>query len=186
MFDCSCGITPTRADICFTAALRSVLAGCYTQVPHRSTLYRQNPPSLRPFPQIFPGTIYFIFFCTRMCIDGISATGVFSPNDLRPKTYISLDILVPVDRSDDGENKREVVCFGGMASHIRCLRNPRLHVPISFFFIYPDHTIHTFRFPSLPYCSKNLAICPLTPLKPAKQHCTPNTPHTLSTLCTKE
>ena len=100
MFDCSCGITPTRADICFTAALRSVLAGCYTQVPHRSTLYRQNPPSLRPFPQIFPGTIYFIFFCTRMCIDGISATGVFSPNDLRPKTYISLDILVPVDRSD--------------------------------------------------------------------------------------
>ena len=26
------------ADTCFTAVLRSVLAGCYTQVPHRSTL----------------------------------------------------------------------------------------------------------------------------------------------------
>ena len=29
------------ADTCFTAALGSVLAGCYTQVPHRTPLYRQ-------------------------------------------------------------------------------------------------------------------------------------------------
>ena len=28
------------ADACFTVALGSVLAGCYTQVPHRSTLYQ--------------------------------------------------------------------------------------------------------------------------------------------------
>ena len=29
------------ADTCFTVALGSVLAGCDTQVPHRSTLYQQ-------------------------------------------------------------------------------------------------------------------------------------------------
>ena len=28
------------ADTCSTVALGSVLAGCYTQVPHRSTLYQ--------------------------------------------------------------------------------------------------------------------------------------------------
>ena len=41
LLNCSCGITHTHADICFTVALGSVLAGCYTQVPHRSTLYQQ-------------------------------------------------------------------------------------------------------------------------------------------------
>ena len=30
------------ADTCFTVALGSVLAGCYTQVPQRSTLYQQS------------------------------------------------------------------------------------------------------------------------------------------------
>ena len=30
------------ADTCFTVALGSVLAGCYTQVPHRSTLYQHH------------------------------------------------------------------------------------------------------------------------------------------------
>ena len=36
------------ADTCFTVALGSVLAGCYTQVPHRSTLYRHGPPLFAP------------------------------------------------------------------------------------------------------------------------------------------
>ena len=32
------------ADTCFTVTLGSVLAGCYTRVPHRSTLYQQVAP----------------------------------------------------------------------------------------------------------------------------------------------
>ena len=32
------------ADTCFTAARGSVLAGCYTQVPHRSTLHQHKTP----------------------------------------------------------------------------------------------------------------------------------------------
>ena len=47
LLNCSCGITPTHADICFinSVALGSVLAACYTQVPHRSTLYQHSSAS---------------------------------------------------------------------------------------------------------------------------------------------
>ena len=42
------------ADTCFTVALGSVLAGCYTQVPHRSTLYQHPRPSQdTPFDRLY-------------------------------------------------------------------------------------------------------------------------------------
>ena len=42
MLNSGCGITRTHADICFIVALGSILAGCYTQVPHRSTLHQDG------------------------------------------------------------------------------------------------------------------------------------------------
>ena len=38
-------VSPTPAHTCFTLALGSVHAGCYTQDPHRSTIYKQSSPN---------------------------------------------------------------------------------------------------------------------------------------------
>ena len=54
LLNCSCGITHTHADICFTVALGSVLAGCYTQVPHRSTFYQHREWASHKQPQGIP------------------------------------------------------------------------------------------------------------------------------------
>ena len=51
------------ADTCFTVALGSVLAGCYTQVPHRSTLYQQvTSTRVTRGPQV-----YFIYSLLVLC-----------------------------------------------------------------------------------------------------------------------
>ena len=41
LLNCRCGITHAHADICFTVAPGSVLAGCYTHVPHRPPFFQQ-------------------------------------------------------------------------------------------------------------------------------------------------
>ena len=55
------------ADNGFTVALGSVLAGCYTQVPHRSTLYRQvTSTRVTRGPQVFLSTSSCSFLSPKM------------------------------------------------------------------------------------------------------------------------
>ena len=48
------------ADTCYTAARGSVLAGCYTQLPHRSILYQQiTSTRVTRRPQVYLSTLLF-------------------------------------------------------------------------------------------------------------------------------
>ena len=61
------------ADTCFSAARGSVLAGCYTQVPHRSTLYQQSRPHevaqvTRNFGGVTTATHLYVIPVANLCL----------------------------------------------------------------------------------------------------------------------
>ena len=61
-----CGITRTHADICFTVALGSGLAGWYIQVPHRSTFCQQvTSTRVTRGPQVYMSFLFLFFVISK-------------------------------------------------------------------------------------------------------------------------